>query len=421
VRAWRTAGLGLLVLVAACRPGEVPLPTAAPPRAVVPGTEPVVRVGIAVDTASVEVTAPSAFEIFEGPRRVAGSAAGRQWEFRAEDGQLVGRAADGASVRAGSGVLRVAAMRPFVRIAGRDYRGEVLLRATDRGTVTAANLVDIESYLLGVVPRELGQRPPSEIEAVKAQAIAARTYAVGNLGGRESQGFDFYATVMDQVYGGLADEDSVSTRAVAETRGEIITHAGRPILAYYASTCGGRTAAIEESWPWRAPLPYLKSVSDRVPGTDRFYCDTSNRFHWTTRWTREELLAVLGQTLRAHTGGAVQSVQRVSAVDVVATNASERATIRLTADGVAYTLRADSLRWVLRPQPGAAILNSSRVLAVDADVAGGEVRALEIQGGGWGHAIGMCQVGAMGRARAGQTYRQILAAYYTGTEITRLY
>jgi stage II sporulation protein D len=418
----RRAVLALLLLsAAACQPGEAPLPVLSPPRAVTPGQEPRVRVGIAVDTPSVMVTAASPFEIFEGPRRLAMSAPDRPWLFTAVDGRLVGRADDGTTVAAAGGSLRLSAGQPYVQIAGRNYRGEVLLRATERNTVTAVNIVDLEAYLLGVVPRELGRRPVEEIEAVKAQAIAARTYAVGNLGGREALGFDFYATVMDQVYGGVQDEDAISSRAVVETRGEIVTHAGRPILAYYSSTCGGRTASIEDSWPWRTPQPYLRSVSDQVPGTDRYYCDTSNRFRWTTRWTRDELLAVLGQTLRAHTGGAVQQVQRVSALDVVAINASERATLRLVADGRDYTLRADSLRWVLRPQPGPAILNSSRIIAVDAAITGGEVRGLEIQGAGWGHAIGMCQVGAMGRARAGQSYRQILAAYYTDTEITQLY
>ena len=86
-----------------------------------------------------------------------------------------------------------------------------------------------------------------------------------------------------------------------ETDGEILTYNGAPILAYYSSTCGGQTAAIEDSWTNRQPLPYLRSVSDRIPGTDEYYCSTSNRFNWTTRWTRAQLLDVLGETLRAHT------------------------------------------------------------------------------------------------------------------------
>src|SRR5690606_25947939 len=128
----------------------------------------------------------------------------------------------------------------------------------------------------------------------------------------------------------------------------------------------------EDSWPWREPLPYLKSVSDRIPGTDDHYCSFSSRFEWTTRWTRAELLDVLGETLRAHTSGAVSSVSRVDAVRITGRD-SERATLELTADGRQHTLRADSIRWVLRPRPGPAILNSSRLYDVDAQSGSGGI------------------------------------------------
>jgi stage II sporulation protein D len=424
IRSRRVAAYALLAVATACAPGEV-LPPGTPPTVAgeLPSAEPAVRVGITVDSATATVGATTDFEILAGTRSLARSAAARVWTFRADaQGRVQGTSDTGESTGWQDAPVRVrAGQQGFVRIGDRHYRGEVLVRATPAGRVTAINIVDLEHYLLGVVPREMGRRPATEIEALKAQAIAARTYAVGNLRGRENQGFDFYATVMDQVYGGTVDEDSITNRSVWETRGEILTHAGRPILAYYASTCGGRTAAIEESWPWRAPLPYLRSMSDRVPGTDRYYCDTSNRFTWTTRWSRDELLAVLGQTLRAHTGNSALTPRRVDNVEVVSTNASERATLRLTVDGTPHMLRADSIRWVLRPQPGPAILNSSRVTAVEADRRDGEVVGLEIRGGGWGHAIGMCQVGAMGRARAGQRYDQILQAYYSNTQIQRLY
>jgi stage II sporulation protein D len=309
-----------------------------------------------------------------------------------------------------------------VTIDGRRYRGEVLLIATTAGRLTAINVVDMESYLLGVVPREMGKRPANEIEALKAQAVAARTYAIGNLGGRNNLGFDFYATILDQVYGGVADEDSIVSRAVRETSGQIISYRGTPILAYYASTCGGTTAAIEESWPSRQPLAYLRSRSDRVPGTDDdYYCKTSSRFNWKTEWTRQQLLDVLATTLRAHTKGAVTSVRAVNNLRVMQRGPSGRTDVELTADGRAYTLRADSVRWVLRPTPTGGILNSSRIYNIVAQREDDAVSHLTIDGGGWGHAIGMCQVGAMARARAGQTSTEILKAYYTDVTIEKLY
>ncbi len=381
------------------------------------------RVGIAVDTTAVTVSATTQFDILAGDQVLATSSAEEVWTVTATaDGRLQGRRSSGAAIPPQDAPLRVTARRQgMVLIGGRSYRGQVLLIARPGGRVTAVNVVDIEAYLLGVVPREIGRRPASEIEAVKAQAVAARTYAIGNMGVRDALGFDFYATIMDQVYGGVADEDSIVTRAVHETRGEILTHDDRPILAYYSSTCGGRTAAIEESWPWRTPQPYLKSVSDLVPGTDSAYCSSSSRYRWRTSWTRRQLMAVLAQTLKVHTGSTGLRVRSVQEVEDIGANESGRSTVRLVIDDKVYTLRADSVRWVLRPQPGGAILNSSRLFEVRTNDVNGTVGGLEISGGGWGHAIGMCQVGAMGRARAGQSYQRILTTYYTDTEIRRLY
>jgi stage II sporulation protein D len=417
--------LALALALGACRPGEpgVRPPPRPTPATGLPANEPTVSVGITVDSAAALAGATTDFEIrVAGGDVLARGRAGELWTFTADAEGRLGARGPGGVVQPRSSPLRIIPSGGgALLIGGRQYRGEGLVIARSGGQVTAINVVDLEAYLLGVVPREIGRLPADRIEAMKAQAVAARTYAVGNLGGRQNRGFDFYATVMDQVYGGVQDEDTIVSRAVRETRGEILTYNGTPILAYYSSTCGGQTAAIEESWPWRAPLPYLRSVSDRMPGSDEYWCSTSNRFNWTTRWTREQLLTVLGETLRTHTGGRVTSVRRVEDVRLVDRNASDRATVRLVADGVQYTLRADSVRWVLRPQVGAAILNSSKLAAVEARTENGAVSELEIRGGGWGHAIGMCQVGAINRARAGQSHAQILRAYYTGAELQRLY
>jgi stage II sporulation protein D len=418
-------GLAALVLIAAagCVPGEVGGPVLPARLEGLPTAEPTLRVGIVVDTTSVNVTATRAFDVRTAESVLAHASAGRVWTFRSDrEGRVEGVSEDGERTGWQSMPIRIiTADGGTVRIGERDYRGEVLVLPRPESRVTAVNVVDLELYLLGVVPREMGTRPASEIEALKAQAVAARTYAIGHLRERESLGFDVYATVLDQVYGGVVDEDSVVSRAVYDTRGVILTHAGAPILAYYASTCGGHTASIEDSWPWRAPLPYLRGVSDMVPGSDRAYCDTSSRYRWTTRWTRDELLAVLAQTLPLHTRNEVVGANSVEDVRIVSVNRSARATVELTVDGRSYTLRADSVRWVLRPQPGPAILNSSRLDAIEVVRSGRTVGEVEARGGGWGHAIGMCQVGAMGRARAGHGYADILRAYYTGAQLTRLY
>lgn len=424
MKAWHRAWLPVLAALAlmpGCRPGE-PVPTAPSPGTpgVPTGREPLVRVGIVVDQPGAVIGAPAAFSIdIAGGARLANGAAGETWTVTATNGTLEARSNDGRTTGPVVGVIRISAPGDVVTIGDRTYRGEALVTAREGDRITVVNALDLETYLLGVVPREIGSRPDTEIEAVKAQAVAARTYAVGNMGVRSRLGFDFHATVQDQVYGGLPDEDPVATRAVRDTRGVIATYEGRPILAYYSSTCGGRTANIEDAWPWRAALPYLRSVSD-ADERGATYCDFSNRYRWSQSWSRAQLLEVLGETL-VRQKGAPTGVRSIGRVDIVERSPSGTVSIDLQADGREYRLRADSLRWVLRPGTGPAILNSARLSDVDAHMVNGAVDSLHIEGMGWGHAVGMCQIGAIGRARAGHGYDEILKAYYTGIELTTLY
>lgn len=405
-------GLTALLLLVGCRPPlAVEPPPVAPPR----GTEPAVRVGIVVDSPVVSITSSTPFEIVTtAGDRVERGGASETWQFRATNGRVV--ASFGPSPRT-SAQHEALLLRPrdggSVSINGRPYRGAVLVRAASASTVTAVNVLELEDYLLGVVPAEI---PSWEIEAVKAQAIAARTYAMGHMRRREALGFDFFATVQDQVYGGLAREDTMASRAVRETRGEILTYEGAPIMAYYHSTCGGRTAAIDEVWR-SEPRGYLRSVSDAIPGTERAYCDASNRYRWSERWTRDQLLRVLARTLVDHTGAPAASVTRIDELRLEGHTASgRRERLRVTAGGRTYHVRGDSIRWVLRPEAN-RILNSTYRLELDPETDGGYT----VRGGGWGHGIGMCQMGAIGRARAGQRYREILTTYYQGTRLVRLY
>lgn len=129
---------------------------------------------------------------------------------------------------------------------------------------------------------------------------------------------------------------------------------------------------------------------------------------------------MLGETLKQYTRSAAITVEPVRDIAIVGTNDAGRVTLSIAAGGQDYVVRADSVRRVLRP-PSGGILNSSRISEVALETVDQRVTGLEISGGGWGHGIGMCQVGAMGRARAGHTYREILTTYYTDTEIRRLY
>ena len=145
-----------------------------------------------------------------------------------------------------------------LEVGGKSYRGDIEVRGTSRGLITVINELPMEQYLLGVVPNELAPDVFPELEALKAQAIAARTYIVRNLGQFEAEGFDICATDFCQVYRGRDTEHPLATQAVEETRGLIATFAGEPINALYSSTCGGRTENAENVFG--EAVPYLVST-----------------------------------------------------------------------------------------------------------------------------------------------------------------
>jgi stage II sporulation protein D len=143
-----------------------------------------------------------------------------------------------------------------VRYNDRPYRGRIEVFTNLRGTLTVVNELGLEDYVRGVVANELSPGGYPAIEALKAQAIAARTYALKNRGQFMAQGFDLLPTTRSQVYRGLTSENPLSTRAVDETRGLIATYAGEPINALYTSTCGGRTEDSESIF--NQAIPYLR-------------------------------------------------------------------------------------------------------------------------------------------------------------------
>ena len=156
-----------------------------------------------------------------------------------------------------------------VRFDGRRYRGRLLLYLNDRGTVNVINELAIEEYLRGVVPRELGPKVFDRIEALKAQAVAARTYALRTLGEFADEGYDLCATPRCQVYGGMEDEDPLSDRAVAETAGQVLVAGDELVDALYSSTCGGHTEDVEWIFPLKR-ASYLRGVPCVEGGATRW-------------------------------------------------------------------------------------------------------------------------------------------------------
>ncbi len=152
-----------------------------------------------------------------------------------------------------------------VKLNGKAYRGKLEVFVNSRGTLTVVNVVPLEEYLLGVVPAELSL---PNLEAQKAQAIAARTYAVANVDTYGTKGFDMVPTVWSQVYNGVAIETKMGTQAVRDTRGMVATYNGKPIMAYFTSTCGGRTENVENVFETNEP--YLRGVECSLEGRRHF-------------------------------------------------------------------------------------------------------------------------------------------------------
>lgn len=299
---------------------------------------------------------------------------------------------------------------------GKRYRGEFLISATDSGPMVV-NRLSMDSYLRGVVPLEIGTRTPAEFAAVEAQAVAARTYAYKHL--TITRAFDMYATVQDQVYGGVDAEKPQSDSAIMTTSDVIVLYNGQPITTPYSSTCGGSTAAVTEVWYDQPDQPYLRPVSDRIPGSDHYYCDPSPRFSWTQGYDAAGLRAVMEKYLANYTKAPKANLGKITDIREQGRTPSGRmAALAVQTESGSYTLRGNDIRFVLRDQKG-AILNST-YFSLTASKTGDEVSSLTLTGRGYGHGIGMCQWGAIGRARAGQNYRTILETYYPGTTIGRI-
>ncbi len=173
--------------------------------------------------------------------------------------------------------------------AARDgtYRGNLEIRASALGGVSAINALGIEDYVRGVVAGEMPSGWPQE--ALRAQAVAARTYALAT--SKAGDGFDQYADTRSQVYNGMSGETATTDAAVARTAGEIVTFRGKPIVTYYFSTSGGQTENIENVFLGAAPQPYLVSVADPYDGA-------SPRHRWVRRMSLGSAQRRLGSLVK---------------------------------------------------------------------------------------------------------------------------
>jgi SpoIID/LytB domain protein len=198
---------------------------------------------------------------------------GLSYHVAAERGRLVFRNAAGRMLAWFPGALQVSGPGPL-QLAGQPYHGVIELDPSGSGGMDVVNQVALDDYVASVVGSEIPARWP--MEALKAQAVAARTYAITTSAGGNL--FDQYADARSQVYGGVASEDPRTEAATRATAGQVATYAGRPAVTYFFSTSGGRTEDGRHSWGFSASTPWLRSVPDPYDGA-------SPKHRWTIRMT----------------------------------------------------------------------------------------------------------------------------------------
>lgn len=348
------------------------------------GASDVIRVGILREQERVVVMSDRAIEVQAGT--------GDRFTLEPAAYEIVSAPA-GAEI-VGVGVLATparlaptAGARLFVAI--RPYRGVLELRRTAAGRITIINELDLEEYLYGVLKMEVDPRWPPD--ALKAQAVAARTLAVYSLNRFTAEGYDVRATTESQVYGGVSAEDPRTTAAVDATRGQILTYDGRPIFAAYHSDSGGHTEASELVWGGR--YAYLRAVADPY----------SPAQPWTLRMD----LPTFEDRLRR----AGRDVSGVTAVEVIdATPSGRAARVRITSRLGTVVLRGTELRSIVGADALKSTLFSVRLVP-------DEQPSIEFAGRGSGHGVGMSQWGARGQALLGRSYPEILRYYYTGVSV----
>lgn len=278
------------------------------------------------------------------------------------------------------------------------YRGNFDFRLTDDG-ITAINDVPFEEYLYGVVPSEM---PASWLEeALKAQAVVARTYALYSRGQYLTYGFDILATQMNQVYHGYDHEQRTTTKAVNDTRGQVLTHQGRLILAVFHSSSGGYVGNCGEIWLQN--IPYLKAKEDPYDFNDKHY-------NWSVTYNPQQLAAQftsrnlpyttvlnIEEVQRDETGKRVRSMH----ITGIGPDGQVKQEVVSNADRVRTSLGLKSSLFTMNKQ-----YDSNNNLV-----------SVTFNGSGWGHGVGMSQHGALGMAQKGYNYKDILQYYYTGVRL----
>ena len=289
-----------------------------------------------------------------------------------------------------------------VVVSGRAYRGDLHIFVDGDLALTVVNVIALDDYLYGVVAAEMGNATPEQMQALMAQAVAARSYAINHLGQYGEKDFDLVGTVMSQAYYGSQRENPAIRQAVKATSGQVLVFGGEIVGALFHSNAGGHTAFPQEVW--EGNVPYVlgrQEVADEIEGT---LGTSHNTYRWQREFTQDQLLRIL------QTADPGQGARQVLDVVVAARGPSGRVTelVLVTDQGRAVGTR-DRIRQLLTTD--GTLLPSTR-FTIDKIYREGELSQVILRGWGSGHGLGLSQAGAMELASAGWSYDRILAHYY---------
>ncbi|MEK6646696.1 MAG: SpoIID/LytB domain-containing protein [Candidatus Firestonebacteria bacterium] len=273
----------------------------------------------------------------------------------------------------------------------KSYRFGIIIKRNSN-YLLVINELDMEEYLQGVVPCEISSKSPAE--ALKSQAVAARTFAHYQMLGNQNKDYQLVDTVFSQVYNGVSAERETTNKAIEDTRGEILTYNGKNISTPFFANCGGHTETNKNVWS--GDCPYLISVSCK-------YCADFPHSTWETEISKDKI--------RRNLNNSNINVGIIEEIKIKSTSDSGR-----------------SKEIEIIHSKGKTILNSNKFrLAVGPSTIKSTYFTLKerlgsfiFKGRGWGHGVGMCQDGAVGMSKEGYDYKEILLHYYTGTKLAKI-
>ena len=273
----------------------------------------------------------------------------------------------------------------------KSYRGSFLI-FSNMSSMMLVNKVELENYLYGVLPFEVSTNWPAEV--LKAQAVAARTFAIYNKLNNKTPEYDLDSNVNSQVYGGMDKENPATNAAIDGTKGEVLAYNGAVIQAFFHANSGGKTASSREVWG--GDLDYLSSVDDRYSAKGRGY-------KWNAAISRDKISSLLARAV--YKAGAVYEILVQDKTD-----SGRVKTLKIKGSDGEYIIKAKDLRTLAGPD---RIRSTNFTVSAEGD-------SFDFEGFGWGHGVGMSQEGACEMSREGWGYKQILDYYYRDTRLKKI-